>query len=141
MRKRSLFVIVLLIVAIAAVFARFEWMSSTARNDRAHAEAIRLRPKPYSACSHMIMLIDTAKSEWALEYRKTTNDSPPTLMDLRPYLGHGSNDEMPFCPCGGIYIPGRLDEHARCSLPPQEHTWDLWDRYSKGTKTNSPGNN
>jgi hypothetical protein len=140
MRKKSLFVIFAVTVAVAVVIAGIEWMSSAAREDRAFAEALRLRPKAYAACSHMILLLDSAKSQWAMKNRKTTNDPPPTLEDLHPFIGQGPNGDLPKCPCGGTYILGRLDEHARCSLPPQEHTWELWDRYSKPITPVGAGN-
>ena len=57
------------------------------------------------------------------EFRKTTNDPPPTLNDLRAYIGRGSNGDIPECPCGGTYIPGRLDEPAKDTLSPQDHTY------------------
>src|ERR1039458_1305289 len=43
-------------------------------------------------------------------------------------MGIGSNGVMPECPCGGTYIPGRLDEPAKDTLNPPEHTWErrLW---------------
>ena len=140
MRKKSLIGILAVTVAVAVVIAAMEWRTSADRKDRAFTEALRLRPKAYSACSHMILLLDDAKSQWAMEKGKTTNDPAPTLEDLGFFIGRGSNNDLPKCPCGGTYIPGRLDEHARCSLPPQEHTWELWDRYSKPIPPGGAGN-
>jgi hypothetical protein len=128
MRRTSLVVILSVTVAAAAIIAGIEWMSPAARSDRAWAKALRLHPKPYAFCSHIVLLMDDSKSQWAIEHQKTTNDPPPTLEDLRPYMGKGPKGEMPTCPCGGKYILGRLDEHARCSLSPQEHTWDRYNR-------------
>ena len=68
-------------------------------------------------CSTRLRTIDFAKDTWARVNNKGTNDPAPTLHDLEPFLGH-----LPECPCGGLYIPGRLDVPARCSLSPAEHT-------------------
>ena len=73
-------------------------------------------------CSNNLKLFDTAKQQWALEHRKTTNDPPPTLDNMRDYLGRGPTAELPECPCGGRYTPGPLDVPAKCSLSLWEHT-------------------
>jgi hypothetical protein len=81
--------------------------------------------KPGALCVNNLRLIDTAKKEWASEHQKTTNDPAPTWNDLREYIGRGpSNVVLPECPCGGTYTIGRLDEAAKCSLTPEEHTYE-----------------
>jgi prepilin-type N-terminal cleavage/methylation domain-containing protein len=52
-----------------------------------------------NACINNLRLVDAAKQQWALEQRKQTTDTPATSgTDLQPYLGRGSNGELPSCP-------------------------------------------
>jgi hypothetical protein len=84
-----------------------------------------------------LRLIDTVKKQWASEHQKTTNDPAPTWNDLREYIGRGeSNSILPECPCGGIYTIGRLDEAAKCSLKPEEHTYDREQAHNAKTNGN-----
>jgi hypothetical protein len=69
-----------------------------------------------NACINNLRLYDAAKQQWALEQRKTANDTP-TMNDLQPYLGHGTNGEMPSCPDGGVYTIGTVGEKPVCSIP------------------------
>lgn len=71
--------------------------------------------KSENACINNLRLIDSAKQQWALEYRKHGSDTP-VLSDLKPYLGHGPTGELPHCPLGGTYIVGRVDENPKCSI-------------------------
>jgi hypothetical protein len=126
MRKKPLFNTVLTVVVAALLIGAMVFRLPAVRSylkNRAYASAPLSPPKPYAGCSITLRLIDSAKQQWALEYHKTTNDPPPTLNDLRPYIGRGSNGLMPECPCGGTYIPGRLDEPAKDTLSPQDHTY------------------
>jgi prepilin-type N-terminal cleavage/methylation domain-containing protein len=50
-----------------------------------------------NACINNLRLIDSSKQQWALEQRKTGTDTPAGT-DLQPYLGRGSNGELPYCP-------------------------------------------
>lgn len=68
-----------------------------------------------NACINNLRLIDSAKQQWALEYKKTATDVP-TWDDLRPYLGHGPNGELPTCPGGGTYTIGAVNEKPQCSV-------------------------
>ncbi len=137
MRKKPLITTVLTAVVaavlIGAMVCRLPAVRSYIKN-RALANELRLHPKPYAGCSITLRLIDFAKEQWALENRKTTNDPPPTLNDLRPYIGRGSNGDIPECPCGGTYIPGRLDEPAKDTLSPQEHTYERMNAYEAKQK-------
>jgi hypothetical protein len=65
-----------------------------------------------NACINNLRQIDGAKTEWALEHHKTTNDVP-TWADIQPYCGR----EFPRCPQGGIYTIGRVDEAPKCFHP------------------------
>ncbi len=63
-----------------------------------------------TVCSRNLAKIDTAKQEWAFEYRKG-DDAVPTEEDLSPYLGN----EFPTCPEGGIkYIIGSVGTLPTC---------------------------
>jgi membrane protein involved in colicin uptake len=66
------------------------------------------------ACVNNLRLIDSAKQQWALEYKKLATDTP-ALEDLRPYIGRGPNGEMPTCPDGGTYTIGTVGEKPTCS--------------------------
>jgi hypothetical protein len=75
------------------------------------------RPVPNS-CINNLRQIDGAVQQWALENRKTTNDTP-AWSDLQPYLR-----STLVCPEGGIYSLGRVQDLPRCSvaahrLPPR----------------------
>ena len=80
-------------------------------------------------CQQNLLFIDSAKQQWALENRKTKDDLPPTMEDLRPYVGRGAENRLPACPCGGTFIVGRLDVLPKCSLRREEHTRDRYNRY------------
>jgi len=68
-----------------------------------------------NACINNLRLIDAAKQQWALENRKQNTDTP-TMDDLRPYLGHGPNGDLPVCPDGGVYTVGTVSEKPTCSI-------------------------
>jgi hypothetical protein len=68
-----------------------------------------------TACVNNLRLIDSAKQQWALEFKKGPNDTP-TADDLRPYLGRGVNGEMPVCPEGGSYEFRTVGEKPACSV-------------------------
>ena len=83
-----------------------------------------LRPRTHSSqggCINILRQLDGAKQQWALENHKTTNDIP-TLDDIKPYIKLNSLGEIPRCPEGGIYIPGRVGESPRCSVGGEQHT-------------------
>jgi hypothetical protein len=71
--------------------------------------------KASNACVSNLRIIQSAKEQWALEQHKTTNDAP-TLQDIQPYMGRGAAGEIPVCPDGGTYTPGRVGEPPRCSI-------------------------
>ncbi len=70
-----------------------------------------------NACVNNLRNIQAAKEQWATENRKTTNDVP-TWDAIRPYLGRGSEGEIPKCLDGGTYTLGRVGEPPKCSLGP-----------------------
>jgi len=80
-----------------------------------------LAPKgPTSAdqneCISNLRRIDGAKGQWALENRKQNTDTP-TMEDLKKYMGRGRDGELPACPDGGVYTPGKVGEKPSCSIP------------------------
>jgi hypothetical protein len=70
-------------------------------------------------CINNLRMIDSAKKQWALENNKTNGDV--TWKDLRPYIGHGPELQMPECPGGGVYIVGKLGELPKCSIGGPDH--------------------
>jgi prepilin-type N-terminal cleavage/methylation domain-containing protein len=50
-----------------------------------------------NACINNLRLIDSSKSQWALEQRKQSTDTPQDS-ELQPYLGRGAAGELPTCP-------------------------------------------
>ncbi|HEX3720364.1 MAG TPA: hypothetical protein VH595_20625 [Verrucomicrobiae bacterium] len=69
-----------------------------------------------NACINNLRLIDAAKQQWALEFRKQATDTP-AMSDLQPYLGRGPNGELPACPDGGVYTIGTVGDKPTCSNP------------------------
>ena len=64
--------------------------------------------------------IDAGKQQWALEGRKTTNDTP-TWSELLPYLGdrftnYYATNGVVIRPDGGIYTIGRVGEPPSCLI-------------------------
>jgi hypothetical protein len=80
--------------------------------------------KLVAGCRINLRLLDDAKRTWAMLNHKTTKNPAPTLDDLRPFCGTGPMGLPPECPAGGVYTPGRLDEPAKCSLGPEQHTYE-----------------
>jgi hypothetical protein len=72
---------------------------------------------PTPPVGNLLYLIG-AKNQWALEYKKSTNDVPP-WNDLSGYIVGAENFR---CPQGGTYIPGRVGELPRCSIGGPSHT-------------------
>ena len=68
-----------------------------------------------NACINNLRLIDAAKQQWALQNQKQATDTP-TMDDLKPYLGHGPNGELPTCPDGGVYTVGTVGEKPTCNI-------------------------
>jgi RNA polymerase sigma factor (sigma-70 family) len=68
-----------------------------------------------NACIHKLRMIDGAKQQWALEYKKQVTDTP-TEEELWPYLPKGANGEFPGCPDGGVYTIHSMGELPTCSI-------------------------
>ncbi len=73
-----------------------------------------------NACVNQLRQMDGAKQQWALENRKTTNDTPAEK-DIAPYL----RGAVPKCPAGGAYAINAVGAVSTCSIrghglvPPQ----------------------
>jgi hypothetical protein len=65
-------------------------------------------------CRTEMQQIDGAKSMWAADHQKTTNDTPTwaDLVGSEKYLRY-----QPRCGKGGIYALGRVGEKQGCSIP------------------------
>jgi cell division protein FtsB len=88
----------------------------------AMAAAKRAQPPPMdpaivaqNACVNNLRLIDSAKQQWALEHQKQAADTP-AWSDLQPYIGRGTNGELPACPSGGTYVIGAVGEKPQCNV-------------------------
>lgn len=65
-------------------------------------------------CISNLRLIESSKSQWALETGHTTGD-PVTTASLQPYLGHAAASQFPKCPLGTDYVIGNIGITATCS--------------------------
>ena len=85
-----------------------------------------MRDSRIPRCHELLVLTELAKSQWAADYGKTSNDVP-TWDDVRPYLPDWSSNLVvwtnsgPICPKGGTYMMGRVSEHPRCSIGGYNH--------------------
>ena len=79
-----------------------------------------------NACINNLRLIDSSKQQWALEQRKQNTDTP-LGSDLQPYLGRGSNGELPSCPVDGTqvfttsYTAGAVGVKPLCNIVSSSH--------------------
>ena len=67
-----------------------------------------------NSCYSLLRQIEGAKAAWALDEKKTTNDTPADsdLFGATNYIR-----DRPICPQGGVYTIGRVGEKPQCSLP------------------------
>jgi hypothetical protein len=82
----------------------------------AASEAQAAQKQADDACINNLRLIDAAKQQWALEFKKLPTDIP-SVEDIQPYMGRGAKGEMPTCPDGGTYTLGAVNEKPTCSVP------------------------
>ncbi len=66
-----------------------------------------------NACINNLRLLESAKQQWALENRKTS-ETIPGPQDIMAYLKDGA---FPRCPAGGVYSLNNVQSHVTCSLP------------------------
>ena len=81
-----------------------------------------------NACINNLRLIDASEQQWALEQKKQTTDIPATSgTDLQPYLGRGSNGELPSCPVDPqdsfptSYSVNNVGTPPQCQIVPTSH--------------------
>jgi hypothetical protein len=86
-----------------------------------HAFFVARSENASAPCINNLRIIVSAKSEWAFENGKTTNDVP-TWNDLRPYLPETWSNGIPVCPDGGRYTIGRIGRPPTCSIGGRNHT-------------------
>jgi hypothetical protein len=67
-----------------------------------------------NSCVAKQTYINGAKSQWALEHRKSSLDRP-TATDLAPYF---IQKQLPVCERGGTYFIGTVGEKATCTAHP-----------------------
>jgi prepilin-type N-terminal cleavage/methylation domain-containing protein len=59
-----------------------------------------------NACINNLRLIDAAKQQWALEQHQVTGATISAGgTELQPYLGRGSNGDLPTCPADSNVTP------------------------------------
>ena len=79
-----------------------------------------------NACINNLRLIDAAQQQWALEQRQNSS-STPGATDLQPYLGHGSDGELPWCPADSAasfatsYVVTSVGVKPTCNIVPTTH--------------------
>ena len=72
-----------------------------------------------NACINNLRQIDAAVNEWALENKKTTGSTAPSLTtDLTPYIKLNVAGSIPSCPAGGAYTVAAVgtSPQVTCSL-------------------------
>jgi prepilin-type N-terminal cleavage/methylation domain-containing protein len=79
-----------------------------------------------NACISNLRIIDGAKGQWALEVHKQNSDTPAGT-DIQPYMGRGSNGELPSCPNDSAqaftssYSPNNVGTKPVCQILPTNH--------------------
>ena len=79
-----------------------------------------------NACIGNLRLIDGAKAQWAVEHDKHSTDIP-TASDLQPYMGRGSDGELPCCPndpkqrFDTSYAANNVGSKPVCRILPTNH--------------------
>ena len=62
-------------------------------------------------CYNNMRQIESAKDQWAIEYKKITGETP-TTDDLANYI----KGSFPTCPSNGTYIIGAIGSSISCSI-------------------------
>jgi prepilin-type N-terminal cleavage/methylation domain-containing protein len=63
------------------------------------------------ACINNLRQLDSAKQQWALEYRRA-NTATPSPDEVRIYF---KNNQYPSCPASGIYVLGAVNTDPACT--------------------------
>lgn len=69
-------------------------------------------------CRYNLLVIEASRQIWA--WGKSNNT--PFWADLRAYFPQDWTNGMPYCPAGGTYSLGRLEDPAKCSIGGDGHT-------------------
>ena len=67
------------------------------------------------ACQCNLRQIETAKEQWAMQYRKTGTDTPIPAELVTEYI-KGVDDSLPLCPSDGEYSVGNINTRPTCSI-------------------------
>ncbi|MDB6065070.1 MAG: pilus assembly protein [Pedosphaera sp.] len=82
-----------------------------------------------NACINNLRQLDGAKQTWGLEHKLAPNASPIDT-DLSPYMGRGSNGQLPICPAdssssfGTSYSINDLQTAPNCNVVSSAHKID-----------------
>ena len=80
-----------------------------------------------NACINNLRIIDGAKGSWALELHKQITDIP-TARDIQPYMGRGSDGQLPICPADPkhtfdtSYSMNNVGSKPTCKINPTLHS-------------------
>jgi prepilin-type N-terminal cleavage/methylation domain-containing protein len=66
-------------------------------------------------CQANLRMIETAKEQWAMDYRKTATDTPPASELVNNYI-KGTGGVLPACPADGTYTIGNVSTRPSCSI-------------------------
>jgi len=87
---------------------------------------LQRRHRAQNACIQNLQIIDGAKRSWVLDKNKQNTDTPPDG-DLQPYMGHGPNGSLPFCPddpkqtFDSSYSVNNVGSKPTCKIMPTIH--------------------
>ncbi len=102
------------ILAICPLHGNCLWCDGSVQagtNGLFFASAEQLAKETEHSCINNLRIIDAAKQQWALENKKTSNDTP-TSDDLPKYI---RGDKLLKCPAGGVYLINAVDKNPTCS--------------------------
>lgn len=80
-----------------------------------------------NACINNLRQIDGAKQQWAIENNIGLTTARPGSRMIQPYLGRGSNGELPTCPADtkqtydSSYLTGNLSTPPACQISSTNH--------------------
>jgi Mg-chelatase subunit ChlD len=105
---RNLWIFALQAAAVVALLACFSSLLLPALSES------KAKSQPMAVLSNLRQ-IDAAKQLWAEENNKGSQDTP-TVQELAPYLGRGSDGNLPKTSLGESYIIGNVGESPRAEL-------------------------
>lgn len=82
-----------------------------------------------NACINNLRQIDGAKQTWALEHNLQPTATPQDS-DVQPYLGRGTNGQLPFCPADSTaqfdnsYVLNSLQSPPTCQIVTSSHVFN-----------------